>query len=234
MDRLAFWYAGLSHWKKRTMIAAGIAVAVLAVAAIAYVLLMPKKVEVTFGTIRWDPISGEIFSDDTQTITVDADKAADYKVVYEIQYNDEHAALIAAEEARLKAEADALAEQTGLQPVQMAFNTDTINDLNTLQRNIEVYSQQVLTGMEIANEWSATQATLINARDQLAAMPVPEALAGLKQQSIDIMNMYIDAIDCALQYVATGDQRYATQAQALAAQANSRMQALAAPFQQQQ
>lgn len=226
MNRISLWYGGLSRGTKMTIICLGGALAVIIIAVAAYMIFMPKKVEVRYGTIVWDPIDGHVWEDNTQTAMVSPDEASEYKVEYVIKYSPEHEEQLRAEEERLAREQQELEESEGLESIEAALPAQQIADLNTLQQNIDVVGQDLITGLEMANELNQTRATLIEYRNQAASMTLPPELEPLRSQALQVLDLYIAACDNYLQAIASGDLSYVDQANALIDEANALVQSL--------
>ncbi len=223
MHRLTLWYANLSRGKKVFFWGAMGALAVALVVIIAWMTLTPEKVLVRYGTIVRDPIDNHVWEDNTQEIWVTPSEAANYKVEYIDRYSPEHEEQLNKERAEAAQQEEAL-QTSGLQAIETAIPSETFQQLNTLQKNIEVMGQDVISGMEMASELSKTKSTLVRYRNQLAAISVAPELEPLRQQALQIFDLYIKACDLYLQVIATGDLSLLDQANALVDQANKAIQ----------
>lgn len=226
MSRLTYWYSGLSRGAKTGITIGGIALAVVAAVAILYLVLTPEKVTVRYGTIVWDPIDGHVWEDNTQTIMVEASEAGNYKVERIEKLSPEHEE----QQAQLKAEIEkerVEQEQVGtFGSIESAFPADTFAQLNALQQNIETAGQDIISGMEMANQIYTAQLTLIEYRNQAASLALPPELEGVRTQALQVLDMYINACDLYLDAIASGDLGLVDQANALIQEANSIVQGL--------
>ncbi len=226
MSRFSYWYSGLSRKGRIAITAGGIAVAAIVAVVILYLVFKPTMVEVRYGEIIWDPIDGHVWEDNTQTKMVDSSEAGDYRVTYVEKLSPEHEEQLKQEQEKLAAEQQQLQESTGLEAMETAFPTDTIAQLNTLQQNVETMGQDIITGMEMASELYEAQVTLMDYRSQVASMPLPPEFEELRQQALQIFDMYISACDLYIDAIATGDLTLVDQANALIQQATDTIQSL--------
>ena len=231
MSRMTYWYAGLSRKAKMAITAGGIALAVIVAVAILYMVLKPTKVEVRYGTIVWDPIDGHVWEDNTQTIWVDSSEAGNYTVERIEKLSPEHEAQMKAMEEELAQQEAQQEQSTGYESLEVVMDPDTLEDLNALQEDISVMSQDVISGMEMANEISQTRSTLQTHYDQIAAFAVIPEVEQYKQQYLSAISKYIQACDAALQGIATTDQSYIVQAQVLYNEGTAIIQGLGAMLQ---
>lgn len=226
MNRLTYWYSGLSRKAKIAITVGGIAVAVIVAVAILYMVFKPTMVEVRYGTIVWDPIDGHVWEDNTQTIWVEASEAGNYTVERIEKLSEEHQAQIEAEKQRLAEEEATYSDTTGLEPVAVAVPTDVMDDLRNLDQNLQTMSQDVMTGLEMANEIKQLRDSLQVHYDQVNAFPVIPEVEQYKQQYLTAISKYIQAADLILQAIATGDSTYIDQANALYFEATAILQSL--------
>jgi len=226
MSRFSYWYSGLSHKTKIAITAGGIVVAVIVAIAILYLVFKPTMVEVRYGEIVWDPMDGHVWEDNTQTKMVASSEAGDYKVTYIDRLSPEHEEQIRLEKEKLAEEAKALEESSGLEAMEASFPTDTIAQLNTLQKNVEVMGQDIITGMEMANQLYEAQLALMDYRNQAESIALPPELEPLRTQAIQILDMYISACDFYIDAIATSDLTKVDQANALIQEATSIIQSL--------
>lgn len=226
MHRLTIWYSGLGRKGKVFLwTAVGLLAGVLLV-VIAWMVLSQDKVLVRYGTIIRDPIDNHVWEDNTQTAWVSPSEAGNYRVEYIDRYSPEHEEQIRKEKEAAAAEEKEAERSTGLQSLQTYIPAQTFEDLNTLQRNIEVMGQDIISGMEMANQISNTKSTLVDYRNQAASMPLPPELEHLRQEALEIFDMYIRACDLYLRAIATGDLTLVNEANALIQAAAERIQAL--------
>jgi hypothetical protein len=226
MSRISYWYSGLGRGAKMAITIGGIALAALVAIAILYMVLTPEKVEVRYGTIVWDPIDGHVWEDNTQTIMVDASEAGNYRVERIEKLSPEHEEQIAQQKEEQAQREQELAQSTGYQAIESAFPSDTFAQLNTLQQNLETAGQDVLSGMEMANQIYVAQMTLLDYRNQVASIALPPELEGLRDQALHVFDLYISACDLYLDAIASGDLSLIDQANALIQEANGIVQGL--------
>ena len=206
--------------------AGGIAVAVIVAVVILYLVFKPTMVEVRYGEIIWDPIDGHVWEDNTETKMVEASEAGDYRVTYVERLSPEHEEQLKLEQEKLEEEAKALDEASGFESMETSFPTDTIAQLNALQQNIEVMGQDIITGMEMANQLYEAQLALMDYRNQAASIALPPELEPLRAQALQILDMYIRACDFYIDAIASGDLALVDQANALIQEASSMIQGL--------
>lgn len=226
MKKLLVWYGSLGRKWRRLIQLGGGALAVLAAVLVFLLATSPKKVEVRFGTIVWDPIDGTIWEDNTQTALVDAKEAGNYRIEYVTRYSPEH-------QAELEKQAQASAEELrkaqeaqGLEPIQAAIPKEQMESLRALQQNIQTMGQDIVTGMKMANQISETKTMLVNLRNQVASTPLPAELEPLRQKGLTIFDKYIAACDLYLKAIATSDLSYLDQANQLIQEASELAQSL--------
>ncbi len=226
MRRIIIWYSNLSRKGKALLWASLGLLAAVVLLAVAWMVLTPEKVLVRYGTIVRDPIDNHVWEDNTQTAWVSPAEAANYRVEYVDRYSPEHEEQIRKEKEAAAAEEKELEESTGFQALETSIPAQTFQDLNTLQRNIEVMGQDIISGMEMASQVSGIKSTLVNYRNQVATMPLPPELEPLRQEALQIFDMYIKACDLFLQAIATGDLTMVDEANALIQAAAEKIQAL--------
>jgi hypothetical protein len=212
MNRITLWYLRLSR-KARTALICGVAaLAVIIFIIAAYMVLAPKKVQVTYGKRVVDPIDGHVWEDNTQTIWVKPSEAGKYRVEVEVRYSEEHLAMMEQQKAEKKAQQEAQQNSTGAQLTKIAVPTQQLEDLKTIQQNMEVIGQTVITGMDAANQIAETKNYLVKFRSQAANYPLPSELESLRQQLLQPLDMVIQACDLYIQAIATADKKYLDQA----------------------
>ena len=86
--------------------------------------------------------------------------------------------------------------------------------------------QDIVTGMEMANQLYEAQATLMDYRSQVASMALPPEFEALRQQALQIFDMYIKACDLYLEAIASGDLSLVDQADVLIQRASDMIQGL--------
>ncbi|MBN2026813.1 MAG: hypothetical protein JW854_08660 [Actinobacteria bacterium] len=226
MSRFSYWYSGLSRKGKIAITAGGITAAVIVAIVILYLVFKPTMVEVRYGEIIWDPIDGHVWEENTQTKMVEASEAGDYRVTYIERLSPEHEERLRQEQEKLAQEAAELENATGFESMETSFPTDTIAQLNTMQQNIEVMGQDIITGMEMANQLYEAQLALMDYRSQASSYPLPPELEPLRAQAIQVLDMYISACDLYIDAIASGDLTLVDQANALIQEASSMIQSL--------
>jgi hypothetical protein len=226
MNRLSLWFYTLGKPARTALVSILVLLLVGAGSLIAYMIAAPKKVEVRYGTIVWDPLDGHVWEDNTQTAMVDPSEAADYRVEYIVKYSPEHEEQIRKAQEEQIAEQESLETSTGLEALETALPEQQMRDIMTLQQNIEVMGQDVISGMEMAGEISDIKSTLVDYRNQVASLPLPPELESLRQEVLQIFDRYIAACDYYLQAIATGDLTYVDRANALIDEANAMIQGL--------
>jgi hypothetical protein len=230
MNAITLWYARLSRKARVVLVSCIIGLALIITFAVAYMAMVPEKVQVRTGTIVRDPIDGYVWEDDTQTLMVNPSDVANYHVVYVDKLSDEHTKQLQDEQQQRAEERAKLANTKGVEAMQTVVPGQTMADLQTMQGNMETMSAEVITGLQMANEIDETRKALTQFRNQLAATPVPAELESLKQQGIRLVDMGIQACTLTLQFIGTGDQAILQQAQDLATKAANQWQQLIAPF----
>jgi len=226
MKRLILWYGSLGRRWRRLIQLGGGALAVLAAVLVFLLATSPKKVEVRFGTIVWDPIDGTVWEDNTQTALVDAREAGNYRIEYVTRYSPEHQAEL---EKQVQASAEELRkvqEAQGLEPVQAAIPKEQMDSLRALQQKIQTMGHDIVTGMKMAQQVSETKTMLVNLRNQVASTPLPAELEPLRQKALAIFDKYITACDLYLKAIATSDLSFLDQANRLIQEAGELLQGL--------
>ena len=226
MNRFTYWYSGLNRRLKIAIIAGGAAAAIAVAVLIAYMVLTPDLVQVRYGTIVRDPINNYVWEDNTQTIMVSPSEAGNYRVEYVDKYTPENEEMLSKKEEQLAEEQKAAEGTEGYQAIQTSVSSQAFADINTLQRNIEIMGQDIVSGMQMANEVSNTKSTLVIYRNQVAAMSIPPELEPLRQQALQIFDKYIAACDLYLKAMSEGSLGYVDQANALINEANGMVQGL--------
>lgn len=226
MSRITVWYRGLGKGTKTLVIAVSAIVFLAVLGSIGYMIFHPQKVQVRYGTIVRDPVDGHVWEDNTKTAWVNPSQANDYRVEYVDKLSPEHEQEAAAQQAAVAEQQAAGENPSGLTRLQAPIDEQTMQDLETLQSNIETAGNSLVSGMEMASEISNTKATLVDYRNQLAAISVPPELEPMKQQGLQIFDMYIQACDLYLQGIATSNMDMIQQASSLLNDANAKVRAL--------
>ena len=232
---MRLWYARQSRAVRAAIVGGGVAVTLVALVAVAWMLMNPGKVQVTYGKIVKDPRCGYVFEDDTRTIWVKPSEAPNYKLEVEERYCEQCQEEIKAEVAARIEEEKELQQSSGLEAMTMAIPEEQMQDLETLQSNIQTMQYQVVKGIEMANQMVETKNELVEFRNTVVNTDLPPELATLeskKQELIEILDLYIAACDLGIKAIDTADTGYAVQAQELLDEANARAQALIAEYQQ--
>src|SRR5450759_3962426 len=115
MDRITHWYHTRGLRYRRAMIVAGVAACLVGVGIVGYILLVPGKVEVRYGTIVRDPVDGHVWEDHTKTVQVDSDKTDKYSVKYVDKLSPEHQQQQAQEEAQKAQKEAQMAQLSGIE-----------------------------------------------------------------------------------------------------------------------
>jgi hypothetical protein len=194
---------------------AGIALAAVVAVLVIYMIMTPDQVEVRYGTIVRDPIDGHVWEDNTQTAWVDPSEAGNYKVEYIDKLSEEHEQMLAEAQAEQAEEQQAVEESTGLESLETTVPSDILQDLQTLQNNIQVMGQDVVTGFEMISEIAEMQSTLLTHYNQVASIPVPQEFESYKQQYLSAIEKAVAALDLYLKAIETGDTSLITEANAL-------------------
>jgi hypothetical protein len=226
MGKISYWYSGLGHGVKTIIAVSGIVLAVAVVIAILYMALTPQKVVVRYGTIVWDPLDGHVWEDNTQTIWVNTSEAGNYKVERIEQYSPEHEKMLAEAAEKVAQLEKKLNKSSGFESIETAFPSDAIAQLDAFQQSIETAGQDIITGMEMANKVDVARATLLDYRGQVASIELPTELETLRAQTLEVLDLYIDACDLYLDAIASGDLSLADEANLLIQQANGIVQDL--------
>ncbi len=219
MSGITLWYAKLSHKARIGLLCGVIGLALLIVIMVAYMTLVPEKVQVRTGTIVRDPIDGHVWEDNTQTLMVNPSEVSNYHVEYEDRLSDEHQKELDAQKKQAAEERQKLEQATGVQAMQTVVPTQQMQDLQTVQKNMSVMSQEVVTGMDIANEIDQTRTSLKQFRNQVANTPLPAEVEPLRQDGLAIIDEAIQACTLTLEYIGTGNDAILQQATNLAQKA---------------
>ena len=110
----------------------------------------PQKVQVRYGTIIRDPVDGHVWEDQTKTAWVDPSQANDYRVEYVDKLSPEHEQAAAQQAAQSQQQASGQTS-SGLTSLQAPIDEQTMQDLETLQSNIETAGNSLISGMEMAS-----------------------------------------------------------------------------------
>lgn len=230
MNGITLWYAKLSRKARIALLCGVIGLILIVVAVVAYMTMVPEKVQVRFGTIVRDPIDGHVWEDNTQTIMVNPSEAANYQLVYIDRLSDEHAKQIEAQKKQMAEDRKKIEAATGMQAMETVVPVQQMRDLETMQNNIDVMGQEVISGLQIANEIDQTRNTLRQFRNQVASAPIPAELEPLRQEGLEIVDLAIQACNLTLQAIGTGDQATLRQAINVAQQAAQAWQNLISKF----
>ncbi len=226
MQSITLWYSRLNRRSKILIWTAAFLFALAVLITTAWAILSPDKVLVRYGTIVRDPIDNHVWEDNTQTAWVHPSQAGNYRVEYIDRYSPEHEEQLRKEREAAAQEQKRLEQSTGLQSLQTSIPSQAFEDLNTLQRNIEVMGQDIISGMEMANQIADTKSVLVEYRNQVASMPLPPELEALRLDALAIFDMYIKACDLYLQAIATSDLSLVDEANALVQAAAEKIQSL--------
>ncbi len=226
MNRVTLWYKDLGKSARVLVIIACVVVMVAAVGAIGYMVFNPKKVEVKYGTIVRDPVDGHVWEDKTKTAWVNPSQAGNYKVEYIDKLSPEHEKQQAEQQAQQQQQKQQQAQGPTMELMQSPINSSQMNQINTLQQNMNTAGQSVVSGLEMAGKISDTKSSLVSYRNQVAGIAVAPELEGKKQQILQAFDMCIHACDLYLQGIANSSMASIQQANNLINQANALMRSL--------
>ena len=212
MSGITLWYAKLSHKARIGLLFGAIGLILLIVISVAYMTLVPEKVQVRTGTITRDPIDGYVWEDNTETLMVNPSEVSNYHVEYIDKLSEEHIKQLQEEQQARADERKRLEKATGVEAVEVVVPTSQLEDLETIQKNMSVMSQEVITGMDFANELDEMRTLLKQFRGQVASMTLPPELEPLRQDGWESIDMAIKACTLTLQYIGTGDDALLQQA----------------------
>ncbi len=226
MSWLSLRFANLSKRWRITLIATGIALAVILAAVVGYFALVPKKVMVRYGTIVRDPVDGYVWEDNTETIWVYPKDAWKYRVEYIDKLSEEHQKELAEKEAQEAAELAQLAQSQGIESLNVSITQQQKESVDILQHNIDVMGQDIMSGLEMISELNTTKQMLEKYYRQFASLQLPPNLQHLQQQVLYVWGLYIEATNLLIKAAETLDYSYVEQAQAKLNQANAYLESL--------
>ena len=205
------------------MIALGVLACLVGGGIVGYILLVPVKVEVRYGTIVRDPVDGHVWEDHTKTIQVDSDETDKYSVKYVDKLSPEHEQQRAQEEAQ-KAQKEAEQEQLkGYEKLGIPLSSQELINIQIMLQNVDVSGTNVIEGIELSNALSETKSKLVNYRNQIAAMPMAAEVAPFKDRVLTVFDKYIQACDLYLLAMTEANQSYMQQANVLVNEASALM-----------
>ena len=205
------------------MIALGVLACLVGGGIVGYILLVPVKVEVRYGTIVRDPVDGHVWEDHTKTIQVDSDETDKYSVKYVDKLSPEHEQQRAQEEAQ-KAQKQAEQEQLkGYEKLGIPLSSQELINIQITLQNVDVSGTNVIEGIELSNALSETKSKLANYRNQIAAMPIAAEVASFKDRILTVFDKYIQACDLYLLAMTEANQSYMQQANVLVNEASALM-----------
>ena len=205
------------------MIALGVLACLVGGGIVGYILLVPVKVEVRYGTIVRDPVDGHVWEDHTKTIQVDSDETDKYSVKYVDKLSPEHEQQRAQEEAQ-KAQKQAEQEQLkGYEKLGIPLSSQELINIQITLQNVDVSGTNVIEGIELSNALSETKSKLVNYRNQIAAMPMAAEVAPFKDRVLTVFDKYIQACDLYLLAMTEANQSYMQQANVLVNEASALM-----------
>lgn len=140
--------------------------------------------------------------------------------------NEEQQAQLETEKQRIEEEDTENEGATGLESVEAAMPSDVVDDLHTLDQNLQNMSQDVMAGLEIANEIKELRDSLNMHYEQVAAFPVTPEAEQYKKQYLAAIVKYIQAADAVLQAIKEGDLTCIDQADSLYVEATAIIQEL--------
>jgi len=205
------------------LIALGVLACLVGGGIVGYILLVPVKVEVRYGTIVRDPVDGHVWEDHTKTIQVDSDETDKYSVKYVDKLSPEHEQQRAQEEAQ-KAQKQAEQEQLkGYEKLGIPLSSQELINIQITLQNVDVSGTNVIEGIELSNALSETKSKLVNYRNQIAAMPMAAEVAPFKDRVLTVFDKYIQACDLYLLAMTEANQSYMQQANVLVNEASALM-----------
>jgi len=205
------------------LIALGVLACLVGGGIVGYILLVPVKVEVRYGTIVRDPVDGHVWEDHTKTIQVDSDETDKYSVKYVDKLSPEHEQQRAQEEAQ-KAQKQAEQEQLkGYEKLGIPLSSQELINIQITLQNVDVSGTNVIEGIELSNALSETKSKLVNYRNQIAAMPIAAEVASFKDRILTVFDKYIQACDLYLLAMTEANQSYMQQANVLVNEASALM-----------
>jgi len=205
------------------LIALGVLACLVGGGIVGYILLVPVKVEVRYGTIVRDPVDGHVWEDHTKTIQVDSDETDKYSVKYVDKLSPENEQQRAQEEAQ-KAQKEAEQEQLkGYEKLGIPLSSQELINIQITLQNVDVSGTNVIEGIELSNALSETKSKLVNYRNQIAAMPIAAEVASFKDRILTVFDKYIQACDLYLLAMTEANQSYMQQANVLVNEASALM-----------
>jgi hypothetical protein len=203
------------------MIVAGVAACLVGVGIVGYILLVPGKVEVRYGTVVRDPVDGHVWEDHTKTVQVDSDKTDKYSVKYVDKLSPEHQQQQAQEEAQKAQKEAQMAQLNGIEKMGIPLTSQQLINLRVMLENVDVSGSNIIQGIELSNALSTTKSKLVGYRNQIAAMSVSAEVASFKGRALTIFDKYIQACDLYLLAMSEANQNYMYQANALVNEASA-------------
>jgi hypothetical protein len=224
VNKFKYWYRTRGRKTRKAVSAVAVAVCLVVVGIIGYMLFVPRRIEVRFGTIVRDPVDGHVWEDKTKTAVVDENQAHNYTINYVDKLSPEHQKQQEEQNAQQAAE-ETQAENTQIiQPATPIITDAQLQSMRNLQQSVDVVGQGILDGMKILNGIVQIRPQLVNYRNQVANMAVAPQLEPLKQKLVGVFDDYIAACDLYVQAVVTGNVDYAHQANAKIAEATAAIQ----------
>jgi hypothetical protein len=221
VNKLKYWYRTRGRKTRLAVSALAVAACLVVVGIIGYMLLVPRRIEVRYGTIVRDPVDGHVWEDKTKTAVVDEGKAHNYTITYVDKLSPEHQKQQQEEQAQQAAE-QTQAEMTQIvQPATPLITDAQLESMRNVEQSVDTVGQGILDGMKMLNGIVEIRPQLVNYRNQVANMSVAPQLEPLKQKLVGVFDDYIAACDLYVQAVVTGDVNYAHQANAKIAEATA-------------
>jgi hypothetical protein len=215
LNQLTYWYRTRGRSTRVAISALAIAACLVCVGIIGYMLMVPRKVEVRYGTIVRDPVDGHVWEDNTKKAVVAEDKADKYTVTYVDKLSPEHQKQQEEQQAQQAAEEAQLAQLQGVEKLGIPMTSQQLINLRIILESADVTGVNVVQGIELSNALSQTRTKLINYRNQIAGMGVTPEIASFKDRVLTIFDKYIQACDLYLQAMTEMNQSYLQQANAL-------------------
>jgi len=221
MDRIIHWYHIRGFRHRKAIMTLGVIACLVGGGIISYILLVPVKVQVRYGTIVRDPVDGHVWEDHTKTIRVDSNKTDKYSVKFVDRLSPEHEQQLAQEKAQAAQSEAEQAKLQGYEKLGIPLSSQELINIQITLQNVDVSGTSVIQGIELSNTLSATKSKLVTYRNQVAAMRVAAELSSFKERILTIFDKYIQACDLYLLAMTEANQSYMEQANVLVNEASA-------------
>ena len=215
LNQITYWYRTRGRKTRVALSALAVVGCLVCVGIIGYMLMVPRKVEVRYGTIVRDPVDGHVWEDNTKKAVVAENKADQYTVTYVDKLSPEHQKQQEEQEAQEAAEEAQLAQLQGAEKLGIPMTSQQLINLRIMLESADVTGVNVVQGIELSNALSQTKSKLIDYRNQVAAMGVTAELSSFKDRVLTIFDKYIQACDLYLKAMTEMNQSYLQQANVL-------------------